>query len=212
MKWGSYIEMNIVNDILNLLNINGFDKPCGTDKASEHSYDRFYSKEFESSIKQPKILEIGSYTGGSILLWSTLLDPSHFVSIDIQDNIDKVVMSNMSLEKDCVFDVIIDDAYNPKKDTVVALRTVGDFDYIFEDGSHELKDQIYVLKNYSEMLSYNTGAALYIEDIQSIENAQTMANVYSSSEYLKTNFDFTIFDLRHVKNRYDDIIVKVTRK
>jgi hypothetical protein len=213
-------NMNIVNYYLQLLDINGFDKPSGTDKATEHSYDEFYSNELfdgdRRRIDRPNILEIGSYTGGSIMLWTILLNPARLVSIDIQDNINGTLDAFIKHNEKCHFDFIIDDAYSLRNNTKELLLDIqdnhGGFDYIFEDGSHEFFHQMYVLRHYSDLLSRNIGAALYIEDIQSIENAERLANVYSSSEFLRTNFDLAIYDFRHIKGRYDDIIVKVSRK
>ena len=205
MKWGSYIIMhtNPVLDILDRLNLNGFDKPSGTDKASDHSYDLFYSKELCELPKDLSILEIGSYRGGSLVLWNELLSPKKIVSIDIEDNLSEWIRK--CLQSKLTF--IETDAYSPNwvldHDDCV-------FDIIFEDGSHRIQDQEYTLANYPFLL--NPGGRLYIEDIQSIDYAYHLQNnIFNYDNMLKSKFSISIHDFREVKGRYDDIIVKVQR-
>ena len=194
---------NPVLDILNRLNLNGFDKPSGTDKASDHSYDLFYSEELHGLPKDLIILEIGSYRGGSLVLWDELLSPKKIMSIDIEDNISDWILNR--LRNRLVF--LETDAYSPNW---VLDHDDCAFDIIFEDGSHRIQDQEYTLANYPFLL--NPGGRLYIEDIQSIEYAYHLQNnVFNYDNVLRSKFSISIYDFREVKGRYDDIIVKVQR-
>lgn len=194
---------NKVLDILNRLNLNGFDKPSGTDKASDHSYDIFYSEELQDLPQGLSILEIGSYRGGSLLLWDELLSPKRIVSIDIEDNISDWI-------RKCLKDRLIfleTDAYSPNW---VLNHDKCVFDLIFEDGSHRVHDQEYTLTHYPFLL--NPGGRLYIEDIQCIDYAYHLRdNIFNYDNVLTSKFSCSIHDFRHIKNRYDDIIVKVQR-
>ena len=58
-------------DILNRLNLNGFNRPGGTDKASDHSYAELYDIILAPYRERPiTILEIGIYQAGSLLFGS----------------------------------------------------------------------------------------------------------------------------------------------
>ena len=84
-------------------------------------------------------------------------------------------------------------------------KITGNFDYVIDDGSHNVDDQ-----KSSFMLLWDRllpNAKYFIEDIVSIEVAEDLA----AFVWAFTGFQPIIYDLRHVKGRYDDILLMVCK-
>ena len=69
------------------------------------------------------------------------------------------------------------------------------FDLIIDDGCHNLYSQIACLFSLEPYLA--KGGFYVIEDVQDIDSAREMATMFRGN----------LEDLRHVKGRYDDILV-----
>jgi cephalosporin hydroxylase len=195
--------MNLVTEILEKYNINGFDKPGGTDKASDHSYDGYYSEILsEYKDKEITLMEIGVQYGGSILLWNDLLPKSKMVFIDIVNSVHNKIWESMDKSR---YDFIVDNAFDDK--TIETLKTNynSGFDVIIEDGPHTLESQIFTIKNYSKLL--NPGGILIIEDIQKYEDCDILIKQIDKTHFKSVE----VIDLRNNKNRYDDILVVVKK-
>src|SRR6478609_4046425 len=82
-----------LREILKFYNIDGRDKPGGTDKDSIHSYIEVYEKYLSPYIdKDCSLLEIGVWHGGSALLWQAYLQKCKICAIDIDNLIaDEIV-------------------------------------------------------------------------------------------------------------------------
>ena len=82
-------------------------------------------------------------------------------------------------------------AHYELKQLIVAAS--GSFDVVIDDGSHNIEDQVkthYILKDYMA-----EGSIYIIEDIQDIDAKKHLF------------WEGEIIDRRHIKNRYDDILV-----
>jgi predicted O-methyltransferase YrrM len=79
------------------------------------------------------------------------------------------------------------------------------FDVIIEDGPHNLQSQLFAVEHYYPLLK--PGGTLIIEDIQDSAHLKILTNAVSS-DALTVN----IFDVRHTKGRYDDLIWTVTKQ
>lgn len=182
----------ILKELLNKYNINGSELK-GTDKDTKHSYLDIYQSLFDSiKNKNLSILEIGIQFGASSLLWQEYFVNSKLTLIDIEYQLTEDIKSKLSKDR-C--DLIIFDAYDD-----VNFKTLEDkkFDIIFDDGPHTLESQIFVVNNYTKLLSEN--GILIIEDIQVFNDTEKLKKLLGS------NFDVEIIDLRHIKNRYDDVL------
>ena len=191
--------MNELIEILNKHQINGFEFEGGTDKATDHSYDTFYCKEFERfKNTQGTLLEIGSFNGGSGLLWHEYLPFIKIVMTDIQDNIPKNIKDKLNRSE-----FILMDGY--QKESIKALKNKypEGFDIIIEDGPHNLETQMFALKEYSKLLK--KGGVLIIEDIQNESDLNELLTVKLRGKTVEA------VDLRHIKNRYDDLMIVVRK-
>lgn len=171
-----------------------------TDKGWLHSYiDQYYSDKFSSLKETPLImLELGVSRAQSIKLWAEWFENAFIYGIDTNpDSIHR--MKDIPRTKGFCADGYNMDMVNKFDD--------GFFDIIIEDGPHSLESQVFAVKNWSKKLRKNK--FMVIEDIQYISHAETLIKEIPHD----TNFQFAfrVFDLRHVKNRYDDIILEITR-
>lgn len=165
----------------------------GTDKAVTHSYLPTYERIFGPKRNTPvRLLEIGICTGGSLLAWSEYFTSpeSEIVGLD-------VTFEHMTfdLSKDPKVRALLMDARTKTPD--------GLFDFIIDDGSHWLNDQIQAFVNLKSHLK--PGGVYIIEDVYSIEEAQSLAALARIHK-----FQSEIVDLRNVKDRYDDIMVIIS--
>jgi len=144
-----------------------------TDKVNGHCYGDFYDDLFSKYDRDDRIniLEIGTQKGGSLCAWRDYFPNAKITGIDIidvvkeeykRDSINYIFMDVKDFKSDEVFDIIID------------------------DGSHFLKDVLYVVDN----LKYKV---LVIEDVQ-------------SQEWLN-HISGQVVDLRHINNNYDDFLI-----
>jgi len=156
------------------------------DKGTLHSYIEMYESEMVK-VKKISLLEIGVAFGHSIKMWEDYFEDSNIYGIDIKNNskfdLKNFILGNATSEKD------INKNFSKKK-----------FDYVVDDGSHEVIDQIQSFVLLSPKMK--SGGKYFIEDINGD------ASLKKICDYLnQNNFSFKVFDLRSVKNRYDDLVV-----
>lgn len=159
-----------------------------TDKGTLHSYiENFYNNEFtDKRYLNMNILEIGVYEGHSISLFSEWFINSKVIGIDNKIRFNWDELTNVQLIKS--------DGYN---NDIVNYFPDKYFDYIIDDGPHTIVTQMFAIKEWSKKLK--DGGTLIIEDIQNINQFKSVVeNLDKELEYI---------DLRHVKNRYDDVLV-----
>jgi hypothetical protein len=170
-----------------------------TDKGTKHNYiDGYYNKKF-SNLKNESInlLEIGVRWGNSISLWRNYFDKAMIYGIDRDRNSTSFeVCNSLSNVKIYKADAYCKETLNIFEDSF--------FDVIIDDGPHRIESQIYSAKEWTAKLK--VGGFLAIEDIQ---NPNSTGLIQSAAP---SNFESVIYDLRKDKNRYDDIIVEITRK
>lgn len=185
-------------EILEKYDINGFDKDGGTDKESEHSYLNTYTELLTPYVnKKITLLEIGVKNGGSSLLWNDFLPEANIIMIDLENLISDTVIEKLDSSR-CVF--YLGDAYsNNTIDTILKDYPKG-LDVVIDDGPHSLESQILCIRRYLPLL--NKGGCLIIEDIQNIENLNTLQLI--TKEFY--NIESEGVDLRTIKNRYDDLL------
>jgi len=191
--------MNEIFKIIEKHNINGFQFDGGTDKSEGHSYDIFYSEHFEKykSISG-NILEIGVQYGGSSLLWHDYLPNFKIIMTDIYNQIHPKILEKMNQER---YEFLLMDSFTNDSINLIKEKYPEGFDIIVEDGPHTLESQIFTLREYPKLLK--DGGILVIEDIQKYEYCEILLSLKLDFEYKSLK----IVDLRHNKNRYDDLLI-----
>jgi cephalosporin hydroxylase len=170
----------------------------GTDKNTTHSYLAAYERVFEPKRHEAvRVLEIGVFTGGSLRAWADYFDhaDSEIVGLDINPNL---VAFDLAVPK---VKTMLLDATNPE----AVSQLEGEFDFIIDDGSHALRDQLASLHLLGGRI--RSGGAYIIEDVQNIEDAQVLMAAGS-----ETGWAVELSDTRHVKGRYDDLMIIYTKK
>lgn len=166
-------------------------KNYDTDKNTVHSYiEQVYDKLFDNpSITN--ILEIGAFNGGSALLWHDYFINAAIDIVDI-NRCDAILNHNR-------INHIVDNAYS-----LELLKTLNSYDIIIDDGPHTLDSMIFVVDHYISLLK--SGGLCVIEDVQA----------YSWFTILTTRipkgYSYQIIDLRHIKGRYDDMMLIIKRE
>ncbi len=176
------------------------DNLLNTDKNSIHSYiDYFYEHELAKFKTKPiTLVELGVQFGGSIKLWNSYFDSCEIYALDIE-------VQNRAFERFCEtqqnIHYLIGNACTPE-----IANQIPNFDIFIDDGSHELTDQMAAIKLYLPKL--NPEGLFIIEDVQNYNEMKILQN-YTQSLYSGYNFEF--IDMRIVKYRYDDLILKITK-
>jgi len=194
---------NEIVQILENRGINGFNYPGGTDKASDHSYDTYYSdvlKPYQDN--KVRLLEIGVQFGGSSLLWYDFLPQSNLVLVDIRNQVHQNIFNSMNSDRYSFHEM---DAFS--KENVNSLKTLypEGFDIIIEDGPHTVNSQVFAIKNYTPLLK--EGGILIIEDIQKYDDCKLIMESIGDIPHKSCE----LIDLRHIRNRYDDLLIVVKK-
>ena len=180
-----------------------------TDKNTTHSYlDLYQNLLVNKKYTATNILEIGIGTGnegitdgGSIKLWHDFFPNATIYALDIKPihSVWDGIKNNtrIVLHTSC-------DAYN---ESVVnsLFNTTLKFDFMLDDGPHSLESMIHFIRLYTPRMSDD--GVLIIEDVQSWDWIQILKNTVPQElqKYIH------VYDLRHIKNRYDDIVFTINK-
>jgi hypothetical protein len=162
----------------------------GGDKGSLHSYIDIYAKQMRRK-KNIDLLEVGVWRGYSLAMWQDYFTDSRIVGVDID-------LSRCELDVDarrC-------DATNPGE----LQMALGDmrFDYIIDDGSHRLEDQVASFGVLWDRLK--PAGKYFVEDIQNDYALAVLIDTIKAA-----GAEPIIYDLRAHKGRYDDILLMVVK-
>lgn len=164
----------------------------GTDKGTIHSYIETYERLLSPFQKKPiTLLEIGIQRGGSLFLWSKFFHTDskiYGIDIDLNNLKPEWVDSNIEYVHHNAYDINFTYCFNEL------------FDIIIDDGPHSVESFCFLAKYYIEKLK--PGGILIIEDIQNIQHIEIIKNIIPTIKHQ----NIEIVDLRHIKNRYDDIL------
>ena len=174
-----------------------------TDKNTTHSYLPLYQQLLESKKEMAKnVLEIGIQTGGSIKLWDDFFTNATVYGIDI---IDYNTVWNGIKNNDNIVLYTSTNAYDTNFVHNTFLKSNIKFDMLLDDGPHSLGSMIQFIQLYSQLMTEN--GILIIEDVQSMDWIHSLSLVVP--EHLKPYIN--VYDLRDVKNRYDDIVFTIDK-
>src|SRR6056300_666940 len=189
-------------EIDELLKLNNF----FTDKNTWHSYLPLYDELLESKKMSSKnVLEIGIgdfnfKNGGSIILWRNYFPNAKIHAVD-------------KLDSNRVYDCILSDSrivchtsvdgYDEEFVNNTFVNSNIKFDFMIDDGPHTLESMKKFIELYSDLLEDD--GIMIIEDLQSWDWIDELKNVVPEKlkPYVKT------FDLRKIKDRYDDIVFAI---
>jgi ubiquinone/menaquinone biosynthesis C-methylase UbiE len=160
------------------------------DKGTLHSYIDFYADQM-TKRSNVSVLEIGVEYGHSIAMWQEYFANSKVYGIDIKQN-------KLEFELD---NFVLGDATDP--DIIRKNFSRNKFDYVVDDGSHIIADQIATFDLIFPKMK--KGGKYFIEDV----SGDSAINAISS-HLEKCGYDFEVFDMRNIKGRYDDIIIMIT--
>ena len=180
--------------LLDELDINGFERPGGTDKATIHNYTGIYAYLLDQyRYIDCRLLEIGVQYGGSALLWQEYMPGAWLDLVDIKDQVDPIIWDQLDEDR---YDFYETNAYS-----ATALRTLGKNKYhvIIDDGSHLPKDILFVADHYYHLLE--PGGVMILEDIPNEQLLQQLTNLFSPEEQK----GIRIFDVRE-SGRFDDLV------
>lgn len=171
------------------------------DKGSTHSYIDLYDHIFRYRRQNVnKVVEVGVFQGGSMLLWHDYFRSAKIVGVDSRrwDNFDPKGFEELLLAHPRMsFHEL--DATEPEI-THLAYGA----DIFIDDGSHKFEDQVRTFVNVWNALPI--GAHYIIEDIKP-ENFDDLISLTFNFRDCEPEY----YDLRANKNRYDDLVI-VCRK
>ena len=174
-----------------------------TDKNTIHSYLPLYQQLLISKKETAKnVLEVGICYGGSIKLWSDFFTNANVYGLDIMD-INYVWEGIKNNEKIILHTSI--DAYNNDFFINNFLNKNIKCDFMLDDGPHTLESMKQFIKLYSQIMTDD--GILIIEDVQSWDWIDILINEVPENlkQFIK------IYDLRQIKNRYDDIVFTIDK-
>lgn len=164
----------------------------GTDKNTSHSYGPVYEKIFSIFESADSILEIGFDGGASLLAYADYFNQATIHGIDIEENRLPPVKSHPRIQT-LIADATLSSTINHYNKS---------FDIIIEDASHRLEHQIQHFRDYCAFVK--PGGVYIIEDVAEVNKDALSAALEKESE--RNGFTMTVFDLRPIKGRFDDIL------
>jgi hypothetical protein len=149
----------------------------------------------DKSLSCQHILEIGVQRGGSMKLWNDYFVNATLYGIDIDDG-------PAFLKEYNRISCLKMNAYSQDSINYFLEKNIV-FDFIIDDGPHSLESMIYFINNYTQLLAVN--GIMIVEDIPEPKWCDVFKTL------LPDGFTYEIFDLRHIKNRWDDILFVIKK-
>ena len=179
-----------------------------TDKGTQHCYLGVYEYLFYKKKKTAStIIEVGigcffEKNGGSLKLWKDFFENAQIYGIDIlsKERVINDLVVNPRVILHCESNAYSKDFVN-KNFTTKNIKA----DVIIDDGAHTYESMVTYLDLYLPLLKED--GILVIEDVQDINWIEGLINCVP--EHLKQYVE--VIDLRHMKNRYDDILFVVNK-
>lgn len=167
-----------------------YSAPAGWgDKGTAHDYLPVYEREM-TRTHGVTLLEIGVYAGHSIAMWDTWLTDSTVIGIDID-------LSHLQMAHDLVH---LCNGTDPE--AVAEVLPGMTFDYVIDDGSHTVTDQLLSLSVFLPLM--NPGGRYFIEDITGDDALRVITNNLNALGY-----EYDVYDGRGPDRQPDEIMVTV---
>jgi SAM-dependent methyltransferase len=159
------------------------------DKGTAHTYIDVYESVLAPYRKNGDVFEIGISLGYSIKMWGEYFINGKIVGADII-----LYEEAKQLLDNPRYQLIYEDATKPE---ILSHLEGMKFDVIIDDGSHMFEDQVSSFNILKSLVK--PGGVYIIEDVLNIEN--------TSDKFKSLHSNCEIIDNRHIKNRYDDVLV-----
>jgi hypothetical protein len=159
-------------------------------------------KETATDVLEVGIGDFGHKNGGSIKLWRDYFTNATIYGLDILPKervIDELLNDNRVILHTSV------DAYNEDFFTTNFLNKNMKFDFMLDDGPHTLESMLQFIRLYSQVMKDD--GILIIEDVQSVDWIFLLRS--EVPDHLKKYI--VVYDLREIKNRYDDIVFTIDK-
>ena len=158
-----------------------------------HTYERHFKHLRNLPIT---LLEIGILDGGSLKMWKDYFPNGNIIGLDIDPDKMKFQSERIS--------IYIGSQNDENILNRIKKENPNGFDIVIDDGSHNPEHQFESYRHFKSHLA--KGGIYVIEDIQNIDLDRT------SFENIDPEKNVTILDHRHIKNRYDDVMVIIRDK
>jgi hypothetical protein len=179
-----------------------------TDKNTAHSYIDLYESLFsKKKDTATHVLEVGigpepHQNGGSIKMWADYFTNANVYAIDIihindvNTNITNHPRIQLITSQNAYEPLILKDRFNDHH-----IK----FDMILDDGPHTLQTMMLFIILYAKYMKDD--GILVIEDVQDIAWIDILR--HTTPDELKPFIE--VYDLRHIKGRYDDIVFVINK-
>lgn len=167
------------------------------DKDDVHSYLEVYERLF-APFRRPGValLEIGLFHGASMRMFEEYFHGGEVWGIDCSLTPHDGMADLRPMLLEATHNIIIGDATKPS-----VIPTNLSFDIIIDDAAHNVPQQLAI---YAAHRSRLKAGGLYI--IEDIENLDRDLNLFRN---IDPDRCVEIFDRRHVKRRFDDVLVVI---
>jgi hypothetical protein len=161
-----------------------------TDKGTAHSYVDVYERLLAPLREREgvRVLEIGVWQGGSLLLWDAYFRSARITGVDV--DLSRVLPEARHSPR---ISLVRGDAADAGR---LLAADASPLDVVIDDGSHVIDEQLAAFRSLAGRLA--PGGLYVIEDVWPIENARRLAREIPGAE---------VVDRRHVKGRADDVLV-----
>jgi len=191
-------------DLLDLYFQNEYDKlghGWKLDKYDHMYLQRYYNPEFKDKREENiKLLEIGVARGVSMRFWNEWFINGEIHGMDLyQQDGDVEYLENYNIKNVKICDALDKNIINKFDD--------GYFDYIIDDGSHELRDQLQAIELWLQKIKPN--GKLIVEDIRNISYIPILIDSIKKN----LSYEWNLFDLRHLEGRWyqHSILLEIIR-
>ena len=173
-----------------------------TDKGDVHSYLPIY-EDILAPYRETalNVLEIGLFNGHSMRMWEEYYIKAvvHGIDCDLQPHGGLADLKPMMEEGGhCIYIMNAEDS-----DMVKQIFGGVKFDVIIDDAGHHIEQQLNLFKIFKEYLT--DGGIYIIEDIQDLDEDIHLFRTIDDEMAAE------IIDRRHIKNRYDDVMVVIRK-
>jgi hypothetical protein len=174
-----------------------------TDKNTVHSYLNLYEELLSNKRNTAThILEVGIHNdAGSIELWDRYFTNAQVYGVDIKSY--NEIINDYVKNSSKITLLTSVNAYN--NDFVNSSLKDIKFDFILDDGSHNLVDMIKFIELYLPLVKDD--GILIIEDVSDINWIQILCNAVPENHKKYIIY----YDFRPIKNRYDDIVFTINK-
>jgi hypothetical protein len=177
-----------------------YQRHANCDKGSVHSYIGVYERILEPYRNGPgNVLELGVFRGDSLRIWEEYFTGCRPWGVDVSDQPIGGMADLRPMIQEGTHRIVIMSCTN-LRDVEAHFRGVL-FSVIIDDASHNLCDQLAAYYYFRDKLA---PSGLYV-----IEDVQDLDRTRFTFENIDLGKRVRIFDNRHVKQRYDDVLVAI---